>query len=207
MSWFTCRILLENPSCHAAEAFQTGAPGTCLSPAHRQGAPLIHTTGPIPDGWEDVGADPRGRLTRMPDGDCSVCPFGRLPREVRCLDVNLREGVLRADLLLPSQTALRDMMERFRMQGQRPRILRTGTHDGMPVPGMFIDPSVLTPRQREALEAAVEIGYFARGDASTESLAERMGCSRSTAHEHLRKGLERLLAASFAAPQTGEPSH
>ena len=55
--------------------------------------------------------------------------------------------------------------------------------------GRLADPTAaLSPRQREALAAAVELGYY--GDpraASVSDVADRLDCAPGTAAEHLRK--------------------
>jgi predicted DNA binding protein len=46
----------------------------------------------------------------------------------------------------------------------------------------------LTDRQREAVRAAVEAGYYAvPREASLADVAEAIGCAESTASEHLRR--------------------
>lgn len=46
----------------------------------------------------------------------------------------------------------------------------------------------LTDRQREAVEAAVELGYYgATRESSVEAVGAALGCSASTAAEHLRR--------------------
>ena len=56
--------------------------------------------------------------------------------------------------------------------------------------------SVLTERQREVLEAAVTVGYYATPRTGTaEDVAEAVGCAPSTASEHLRKIESRLFTS------------
>lgn len=69
------------------------------------------------------------------------------------------------------------------------------------VSGMDATPDMvetaLTPRQREALDVAIDIGYYdlpRQGDYKT--IAARMGCSPSTAAEHLRKAESKILRAA-----------
>ncbi|MFP8952870.1 helix-turn-helix domain-containing protein [Natrialbaceae archaeon A-arb3/5] len=60
------------------------------------------------------------------------------------------------------------------------------------VPGMY--ESLLSDRQREALEAALSLGYYAiPRNASHEDVAEAIDCAPSTAAEHLRKGEAKLI--------------
>ena len=58
--------------------------------------------------------------------------------------------------------------------------------------------ALLSPRQREAVEVAIEVGYYdvpRVGD--HEAIAERMGCAPSTAAEHLRKAESKVIRATF----------
>ena len=52
----------------------------------------------------------------------------------------------------------------------------------------------LTPRQLEAIETAVELGYYAvPREASLEAVADELGCAESTASNHLRKAEARVM--------------
>ena len=60
--------------------------------------------------------------------------------------------------------------------------------------------TLLSARQREAVEAAIAVGYYdipREGD--YEAIAARMGCAPSTAAEHLRKAESKVLRAAFAS--------
>ncbi|MFC7204171.1 helix-turn-helix domain-containing protein [Haloferax namakaokahaiae] len=53
----------------------------------------------------------------------------------------------------------------------------------------------LSPRQREAVEAAVACGYYHEPrEGSVATVAERLACSPSTAAEHLRKAEMKVMA-------------
>ncbi|WP_396612145.1 helix-turn-helix domain-containing protein [Haloferax sp. S1W] len=55
-------------------------------------------------------------------------------------------------------------------------------------------PSRLTPRQQEALEAAVSVGYYERPrEGSVASIAAKLDCSTSTAGELIRKAEAAVL--------------
>jgi hypothetical protein len=62
--------------------------------------------------------------------------------------------------------------------------------------GQAFDPSLgLTPRQREAVEAAVDVGYYgSTREGSVSDVAETLGCSAGTAAEHLRKAEAELMS-------------
>lgn len=65
---------------------------------------------------------------------------------------------------------------------------------------VYVDRSILTDRQREALELAHEMGYFARPKrANAGEVAEAMGVNRSTFSEHLAAAQSKLLDAVLDA--------
>lgn len=60
------------------------------------------------------------------------------------------------------------------------------------VPGLA--ETLLAPRQREALDAALELGYYdVPRDATHEEVAAALDCAPSTAAEHLRKAESKIL--------------
>ena len=59
--------------------------------------------------------------------------------------------------------------------------------------------TLLSPRQREAVEVAIDVGYYDIPRAGDyEAIAMRMECAPSTAAEHLRKAEAKILRAAFA---------
>ncbi|WP_255150251.1 helix-turn-helix domain-containing protein [Halorarius halobius] len=64
--------------------------------------------------------------------------------------------------------------------------------------------SLLTDRQREVFERAVELGYYdiPRG-VNQQELADDLGCAPSTVDEHLRKAESKMLSALLHAPADG----
>ncbi|MFB6352880.1 MAG: helix-turn-helix domain-containing protein [Halobacteriales archaeon] len=60
--------------------------------------------------------------------------------------------------------------------------------------------TLLSDRQREAVEAGLELGYYdvPRG-ATHRDVAERLGCAPSTASEHLQKAEAKLVRAGMDA--------
>lgn len=58
--------------------------------------------------------------------------------------------------------------------------------------------SALTDRQREAVETAIEVGYYdVPRTGSQDDVADRLDCSPSTAAEHLRKAESTVLQSLF----------
>lgn len=62
----------------------------------------------------------------------------------------------------------------------------------------------LTPEQREALELAVERGYFSvPGEATLGELADELDISRQALSKRIRRGNEKVLRAALLEPGTG----
>lgn len=58
--------------------------------------------------------------------------------------------------------------------------------------------ATLSPRQREAVTAAIDLGYYDQPRKAThEDVAEALGCAPSTASEHIRKAEAKLVRAAL----------
>lgn len=78
-------------------------------------------------------------------------------------------------------------------------IHRIGTYRG----GVGSWVGVLSDRQREALLAALDLGYYEIPSGAThEDIADRLGCAPSTATEHLRKGEAKLVRGVMGAERS-----
>lgn len=68
-------------------------------------------------------------------------------------------------------------------------------------PSAEVDPSTtLSDRQQEALQVAVELGYYDTPRKATHAdVAAELGCAPNTASEHLQKGEAKLVRAGLAA--------
>ncbi|MFP8954379.1 helix-turn-helix domain-containing protein [Natrialbaceae archaeon A-arb3/5] len=56
----------------------------------------------------------------------------------------------------------------------------------------------LSPRQRAAVETAIELGYYDRPrEATSDDIARELDCATSTAAEHLRKAESKLVLGLF----------
>jgi len=71
-------------------------------------------------------------------------------------------------------------------------------------PGRRAEPSsALSERQQEALETALELGYYdTPRDATHEDVAAELGCAPNTASRHLQKGEAKLVRAGLDADDT-----
>lgn len=94
--------------------------------------------------------------------------------------------------------AVRDGYPDARVVAQR---RRTRTNRGLDDTGQFAG---LTERQLAVLEAAYYAGFFESPRASTgEELADSLGISPSTFHQHVRLGERKLVRALFEGEATG----
>lgn len=68
-------------------------------------------------------------------------------------------------------------------------------------PSGRLDPATtLSPRQREAIEVALELGYYTLPRETThEDIGETLGCAPNTASQHLRKAEAKLVRAGMDA--------
>ncbi|MEF8825649.1 MAG: helix-turn-helix domain-containing protein [Halapricum sp.] len=109
-----------------------------------------------------------------------------------------RDGSVRARLVAESavlRTAFESAPEVVDLD-----IRAIGAYDGG-----RIDPAAsLTDRQRGALEAALDLGYFEQPRSATQAdVADRLDCSSSTASEHLRKAQATIVRQAMAWKSSG----
>jgi predicted DNA binding protein len=64
----------------------------------------------------------------------------------------------------------------------------------------------LSERQREALEAGLDLGYYDRPRTAThDDIADALGCAPPTASEHLQKAEAALVRAALDGLRRGYP--
>ena len=123
------------------------------------------------------GADARLTAAFLDTGVVVVPPI--VYRDDRCIDLSIvgSSGEV--------ETALEGLPSDVEVTVQQIR-----SYDGRSADPM----AALTPRQRQALRAAVRNGYYnSTREATLEPVADELGCSRSTAAEHLRKAEATVL--------------
>jgi len=107
------------------------------------------------------------------------------------------DGRCRVNVELPPDANVRAVLEGVCRQFPDTELLakrETDPTDGEALP----DGTEMTDRQREALEAAFQAGYFDWPRESTgEEVAESLDISSATLHSHLRKAESRLLESFF----------
>lgn len=117
--------------------------------------------------------------------------------------VTIDGGIERWTLYTRGKSKLADVVEEIRAHDNRVEVVRT-TDDISTDPvvrGVDLDSlrAELTPRQRDALGAALSLGHYDRGrDATVADVADRLGVHETTAWEHLDKAESRVLAAVAA---------
>ena len=139
---------------------------------------------------------------------CELSVAGSLVAELADFDgvtssLSAADGTASATLWFPDETAaraafehLREHNERVELVGYRERERATDTGGGFRA---GVEAS-LTDRQLTALRTAYYSGYFEwPRDASGDEVADAMGITRATFHQHLREA-ERKLAAALLEP-------
>lgn len=131
----------------------------------------------------------------------TTCPCERLG-EAGCPVARYvaRDGILTLVFYAPDYETLRDIVaalrERFPSADVK-RLVRLASGDREADP-VLVDRGKLTPRQRETLETAYEMGYFERPrTANATEVAAALDISPSTFGEHLGAAEEKILADFF----------
>lgn len=128
------------------------------------------------------------------------------------------ETATREGLLVVKPVVLRDGRVYFDLVGE-PAVLQ-GTIEGFPslidvtvreigeyVGGEATAAAQLSDRQREAVQIALDLGYYdIPRQATNTEVAERLGCASSTASEHLRKAEAKLVRATMGSAIQTEPN-
>lgn len=131
----------------------------------------------------DDGREVRHEYLRSEVGpDCACRVFARadcIP-EIRGVD----DGAMEVSLILPDREALREVVDRLRETGATVR-LRRAVREGDDET-IEIDAAEITPKQREAIDLAVEAGYYDEPrEADLGELADRLGVSKSAVSQRL----------------------
>ncbi|MFB6095423.1 MAG: helix-turn-helix domain-containing protein [Halodesulfurarchaeum sp.] len=109
------------------------------------------------------------------------------------MPVRYRDGTLHATFVGPSDTVqavIEDLPPVIEIS-----VEAVGTLDG----SVFSPLASLSARQREALEAALQVGYYNQPRSAThEDIAAAIDCAPSTASEHLQKAEAKLVRAMLS---------
>ncbi|WP_440765224.1 helix-turn-helix domain-containing protein [Natronorubrum sp. DTA7] len=145
------------------------------------------------DGWELLEATDERALTKYETTDIELYEFVESSALTVEFPVVVRDGWYEFDL-----TGTRDDLERFGDaldEAGQPYELQS-------IVGTTDPESLLTDRQRELLDAALQAGYFeVPRDCTLAELAETLGVDKSTASTVLRTGEAKLVAWFLTGPK------
>lgn len=138
------------------------------------------------------------------DEECHCFLEGRGTADARALWANFNRGSL---MTVPPVEWNDDGSSTFTLVGTETDIQAAVEEvpEGVPVDvervgGRSVRPEgvrdELSDRQREAVETAVSAGYYdTPRDATTETVADELGCARSTAAEHLQRAEAKVMCS------------
>lgn len=198
MAWRTAIVVLERASCPAVAALGPGSRLQCA----RQGVgspPVGWLEGKAPPGWQTIAQGQGGRLATNPSLACSHCPLAQALPGLVVSDTLVREAGVFVRFLYEDPEALQNALQVLDSAGQGPR-LQSCSNGGLRGHPASVH-QALTARQEECLRIAQQLGYFeADRRASVRDLADAMGCHAATAHEHLRKAVQKAVASCAPVP-------
>lgn len=155
----------------------------------------------VPRFLEEIRANPavrdlevistqRGRVVGIAEStNCGACSALVRSNCFVAAAVCRRSPAFEWNLIVPDPGALRRLRVRLQQDGYKVRLLRVAEVE---------DAVRLTPRQAEILSAAVKGGYLDYPKRiRLEELATRLGVSKSTVSEALRRALTKILGAYF----------
>lgn len=153
-----------------------------------------------------LGAAAERRYLEGPVTDRCVCPVFEEHDCVSSIEAFDGEDLV-VSLSVPDREVLRSIISRLRDIDANPRLQRiTSGGSGESGVGLRLDLRSITDKQREAVEAAIEEGYYETPRRATlEDLAERLGVSRSAVSQRLR-AVETHLVSQFASAGGGDCS-
>ncbi|PSQ16437.1 hypothetical protein BRD00_10620 [Halobacteriales archaeon QS_8_69_26] len=135
----------------------------------------------------------------------TVCVCGRIEQlAVPVADVRAAGGSLFLTLHVEDVDRLREVVGDLRERYGEVRVqsLASAGGDGPGGDLVTVRRGRLTDRQREALETAVEMGYFEYPrEANASEVAEAMGIGPSTLIEHLTAAQRKVLGDVVARPE------
>lgn len=105
----------------------------------------------------------------------------------------IRDGVLRISTYLEDRSKIKDLLQKLRAVSVWVRLIRLtaiGEETGRQT--VLLDMDVLTEKQWEALELAVERGYYGDVDIDMESIAAELDISNSALSQRLKRAQANL---------------
>lgn len=139
-----------------------------------------------------------GRVVRATDDRSMEDCFCSIFHQLDCVPhyAGTDNGVLSVSTYLTDHTDLRALVEGLRSVTASVTLTRlTAIEDETGNQYTILDESVLTEKEREALELAVGYGYYEKGDISLSSLAEKLDISTAAFSQRLRRAQSKLATA------------
>ena len=147
---------------------------------------------------ESVDGDDQIVTKHHSDTVCAHCPgtvftrFGCIPRFLRQTEESF---VIKT--FVPDTATVTELVDELRRVCARVRlvsIVDVGSGTGLADEIAEVDLSALTPKQREALELAVEMGYYEPGEEpSMATLGDRVGISASAFSQRLSRAEAKVM--------------
>lgn len=153
----------------------------------------------------DDGDGPRRRLVAGSVEDYCVCPAFRAHDCVADLRA-FRDGALEVDVTVPQRSVLRELVEDLREREAGVRLEQVVPLEPEPDDhAVLLDAASITPKQREAVTTAVEMGYYdSPREADLGDVASALGVSRSAASQRLNAAEATLVEAFTGHVGSGE---
>lgn len=110
---------------------------------------------------------------------------------------SVRDGVLVLSVIVPDRETLGAIVEAVRETGGTVQLERISRHGAVDPGRVELDATAITEKQREAVELAVELGYYETPrKVGLDELADRLGVSKSAVSQRLN-GVERTLVRAY----------
>lgn len=157
----------------------------------------------VSEGVTEVFSTDEGTRYRFTDCRPEHCPYDAV-EDLGCPvdELQAENGDLRITFFAPDVETVRAIVTALRERFDNVRLCGMSRSGDVPnEEPVVVDRSVLTDRQREVLETAHEMGYFAYlGGANAGEVAAALDISPSTLSEHLAAAQSKLVDAVLDEP-------
>ncbi len=205
MAWRVATLHLGPQGCPASGILGKEERLRCLA-QRGPGGPCGWLRGRARAPWETLAQSGDASLVRWAEASCTHCPFRSWPAGIPVVSVEATARGPAATLLFREPASLRSQMQALTDQGHEPVLASCSNRTPVEEPRFVVlDLQGMTERQWEALSTAVALGHFEDGGrGSVRDLAKAMAVSRTTAHEHLQKALQKIVEPVARALRTAD---
>lgn len=183
-----------------------------VEPDAEASCPVVSETSNVEGVTQSFAGDSgcHSELTVVDDGSCDRsyvratvtghCVCGTISRYDCVFDIDTVEnGSLVISLVVESRSLLSRIVSALEETGATVRLRRLAHQSAEGTVNLEIDATDITAKQREAVELAMELGYYDRPRTATlTDLAERLGISESAVSQRLN-AVELTLIQSFVS--------